>query len=160
MTAARVTRGAISLSSSSHFPPRPYSNEVKPVALRPGRAKLSTNPAPTGSAMPTNTIGIVWVACSSGATPALESASVWRERNHFDRVFLHGGARAVAPAIVQTNILPNAPAQLLQRLDEGRHPILSFRIVRGGRGGGVGGGRGSARAGAPAPPAATPRRRR
>src|SRR5262249_13998133 len=47
---------------------------MKPVALRPGRAKLSTNPAPTGSAMPTNTIGIVWVACSSGATPALESA--------------------------------------------------------------------------------------
>jgi len=34
---------------------------------------------------------------------------------------------------VQTNILPNAPAQLLQRLDEGRHPILSFRIVRGER---------------------------
>ena len=83
--------------------------------------------------MPTNTIGIVWVACSSGATPALESASVWRERNHFDRVFLHGGARAVAPAIVQTNILPNAPAQLLQRLDEGRHAILSFRIVGGER---------------------------
>jgi len=34
---------------------------------------------------------------------------------------------------VQTDILPNAPAQLLHRLDEGRHAILSFRIVGGER---------------------------
>ena len=34
-TAARVTRGAISLSSSRHFPLRPYSNIVNPVALLP-----------------------------------------------------------------------------------------------------------------------------
>jgi regulator of protease activity HflC (stomatin/prohibitin superfamily) len=41
-TATRVTRGAISLSSSSHFPPMAYSKTVKPVALPPGCAKLST----------------------------------------------------------------------------------------------------------------------
>src|SRR2546425_545908 len=46
-TAARVTRGAISLRSSSPFAPRPYSRFVNPVALPPGRARLSTNPAPT-----------------------------------------------------------------------------------------------------------------
>ena len=35
----------------------------------PRRAKLATNPAPTGSATNTNTIGTVWVACcSSGPT--------------------------------------------------------------------------------------------
>ena len=39
-TAARVTRGAISLSNSSHFALMPYSNRVKPVALPPGRARL------------------------------------------------------------------------------------------------------------------------
>ncbi len=39
-TAARVTRGAISLSSSSHFPLMPYSKIVNPVALPPGRARL------------------------------------------------------------------------------------------------------------------------
>jgi len=61
-TATRVTRGAISLSSSSHFPLRPYSNGVKPVALPPGRARLSTKPAPTGSATFANTIGTVRVA--------------------------------------------------------------------------------------------------
>ena len=67
-TAARVTRGAICLSSSSHFPLMPYSNSMKPVALPPGRARLSTKPAPTGSATVTNTIGTVRVACCNGPT--------------------------------------------------------------------------------------------
>jgi hypothetical protein len=53
----RVTRGAISLSSSSHFPLMPYLNTVNPVALPPGRARLSTKPAPTGSIICVNTTG-------------------------------------------------------------------------------------------------------
>src|SRR5215475_2749006 len=47
-TPTHVTRGAISLSSSNHLPPMPYSKIVNPVALPPGRAKLSTKPPPTG----------------------------------------------------------------------------------------------------------------
>src|SRR5262245_55101356 len=39
-TATRVTSGAISLSSSSHFPPMLYSEIMKPVVLPPGRARL------------------------------------------------------------------------------------------------------------------------
>src|SRR5262245_54899165 len=70
MTAARVTRGVISLSSSNHFALMPYSNVVKPVALPPGRAKLLTKPAPTGSGVCVNTIGTVRVACSSDGTAA------------------------------------------------------------------------------------------
>ena len=65
-TAARVTPGAISLSSSSHFPLRLNSKDMKPVTLPPGRAKLSTKPAPTGSRDRRNTIGTVRVACSNG----------------------------------------------------------------------------------------------
>ena len=45
-----------------------YSNNMKPVALPPGRARLSTKPAPTGSTVPTNTIGTVWVACNNAPT--------------------------------------------------------------------------------------------
>ena len=67
-TATRVMPGAISLRSSSHFPLVPYSNEVKPVALPPGRARLATNPAPTGSATIANTIGMVRVTWSNGPT--------------------------------------------------------------------------------------------
>ena len=73
-TAARVMLGAICLSSSSHLPLRPYSNEMKPVALPPGRARLSTKPAPTGSMTRTNTIGTVRVACSNGAAVAVPVA--------------------------------------------------------------------------------------
>ena len=73
-TATRVTLLAISLSSSSHFALRPYSNEMKPVALPPGRAKLSTKPAPTGSGTCANTIGTPRIDCSKGPTIALPVA--------------------------------------------------------------------------------------
>src|SRR5262245_55552875 len=56
--AARVTLGAISFNNSSHFPLRLYSNCMKPVTLPPGCARLSTNPAPTGSGAIANTIGM------------------------------------------------------------------------------------------------------
>ena len=44
-TATRFSAGAISLRSSNHFALMPYSNKTKPVALPPGRARLSTKPA-------------------------------------------------------------------------------------------------------------------
>src|ERR1700738_350684 len=62
--AARLMRGAISLSSSSHLPAIVGSIMVKPVALAPGRARLSTKPLPTGSATITNTTGMVRVCFS------------------------------------------------------------------------------------------------
>ena len=65
--AARLTRGAISLSSSSHLPVIVGSIIVKPVALPPGRARLFTKPLPTGSATTTKTTGIVRVCCSIDA---------------------------------------------------------------------------------------------
>jgi putative ABC transport system substrate-binding protein len=42
----RVTPGAICLRSSSHFPAMLNSADMKPVALPPGRAKLSTSGPP------------------------------------------------------------------------------------------------------------------
>jgi hypothetical protein len=75
-TAARVTPGAIALSSSSHFPLKLYSNWMKPVALPPGCAMLSTKPAPTGSTTATNTIGSVRVACNNGASTEAPEARI------------------------------------------------------------------------------------
>ena len=43
---------------------------MKPVALRPGRDRLSTKPEPTGSGTMTNTIGTVLVAWSIAAWDA------------------------------------------------------------------------------------------
>src|SRR2546429_257091 len=72
-TAARITRGAISLSNSSHFPLRPYSDNVKPVVLPPGCAKLATRPPPTGSVTFVNTIGTVRVARCNASTAGAQS---------------------------------------------------------------------------------------
>src|SRR5262249_48769763 len=58
--------GAISLSSSSHLPLMLHSNAMKPVVLPPGRARLSTKPAPTASATPKNTVGTVRLTCRNG----------------------------------------------------------------------------------------------
>src|SRR6266508_5679975 len=82
--ATRVTPGAICLSSSSHFPDMLNSHAMKPVALPPGRSKLSTTPAPTGPTPSVNTMGTVRVACSNGPTleapPALALLRACHER--------------------------------------------------------------------------------
>jgi hypothetical protein len=62
------------LNPSGTRPLRVYSNGVNPVVLPPGRAKLSTNPAPTGSTIPTNTIGTVRFVCWSAPIAALAEA--------------------------------------------------------------------------------------
>jgi hypothetical protein len=80
MTATRVTLGAICLSSSSHFAVMPYSKRIRPVALPPGRARLLTKPAPTGSGTTANTMGTVRLAWRRGATDALPSARSQLER--------------------------------------------------------------------------------
>src|SRR6185503_2365274 len=110
-----VTWGPISLSSSTHFALMPYSNDVKPVVLPPGRARLATKPAPTGSAMPTNTIGTVRLACCNVPTFGLPVARMTgRERHQFRRVSARKIDIAGAPeAVVNPYIAPFGPAQLL-----------------------------------------------
>src|SRR5262245_14108401 len=99
MTPTLVTRGAICLSSSNHFPLKPYSKAVKPVALVPGRARLSTKPPPTGSTVVTNTIGTERVARCNGPTVALPVADhIRRERHQFDGVSANTVGIAPRPA--------------------------------------------------------------
>jgi hypothetical protein len=98
MTAARVTRGAISLSSSSHFPLMPYSNTVNPVALLPGCARLATRPALTGSTVCTNTIGIVLVIRCSSATLLLVAARMTSGASATNSAAYLAVASALAPA--------------------------------------------------------------
>src|SRR5262245_63709485 len=74
-TATRETRGTTSLSSSSRFPANSDVKLASPVTLPPGRAKLATNPSPTGSPL-TLTMGIVVVACLAAWTDAVLSAKI------------------------------------------------------------------------------------
>src|SRR5262249_4673708 len=62
--ATLATRGAISLSSSSHLPAIAGSIVTKPVTFPPGRGKLATKPLPIGSATSAKTMGMLRVSCS------------------------------------------------------------------------------------------------
>ncbi len=74
MTATLVMPGATCFSSSSSLPLRAYSESMNPVALPPGRARLSTKPAPIGSTTCTKTIGTLLVAFRNSATTGLVTA--------------------------------------------------------------------------------------
>src|SRR5262245_42321175 len=94
--AASVTRGTSSLSSSSHFPLMPNSNTENPVILPPGRAKLSTNALPTGSATCANTIGTLRDAShvDSGAPISIcRVVAIAHQPALFDKfaIDVHGG---------------------------------------------------------------------
>ena len=77
MIAACSACGISSLSNSSHFTPIENSCCVKPVMFPPGRARLLTNPAPTGSLTCANTIGMVAVAfCRADNEDVAEAISI------------------------------------------------------------------------------------
>src|SRR6516164_446030 len=78
MTAACLTWGAICLSSSSHFPLIPYSADAKPVALPPGRARLSTKPPATGQMLAIE--GKKLARCNPVRARYLRHRPVWPRR--------------------------------------------------------------------------------
>ena len=126
-----VTLGAISLRSCSHFPARLYSNCVKPVILPPGRARLATKPAPTGSIDCASTIGTVRLArcTASPAPPPATIIDVRRERDQFLGPLAKALAIERTPAMIKPQVAADSPAQLLQSLLERRHVKLRFLIV-------------------------------
>src|SRR5262245_32620843 len=127
-TAARLTLGATCLSSSGHFPLKLYSNERKPVALPPGRAKFSTRPAATGSDAVGHTIGTVRVSCNNGPTVEMPVATM-----AFGRIFARFLRVEFGPPRFDPNVATDDPAQLLQLLQERTDANLIFRIIRGCR---------------------------
>ena len=61
-TATRESLGTVSLSSSNRLPANTAPMSVNPVTFPPGRGRLSTSPAATGSTPLKKTMGIVLVA--------------------------------------------------------------------------------------------------
>ena len=110
-----------------------YSNCMKPVALPPGRARLSTKPAPTGSATTANTIGTVRVACSNGPTveaPWARMTSGASATNSAACLRMSVGI-ARAPAIVDPHVAADRSSPIAAALQERADAGLCFRIVRG-----------------------------
>ena len=65
-----------SLSNSSLFKLSSGANWVNPVTFPPGRAKLVTNPAPTGSLTLAKTIGIVLVVFLAARAGSVEFVTI------------------------------------------------------------------------------------
>src|SRR3954447_6807873 len=130
-TAARVTFGAICLSSSSHFPLRLYSNSKNPVVLPLGRVRLSTKPLPTGSMTFTNTIGTVRVACCNAARAGLLETRIASGASAASSAacLRISTAFGCGPAAVNLHILADGPTRLLQALQKCPDASLKFRIV-------------------------------
>ena len=130
--ATLATRGAISLSSSSHLPPSASSLTAKPVTLPPGRGKLATKPLPTGSATVAKTIGMVRVCCSSAVVVGVRKNEVGLQRDEFFRELPHqvrfSGRR---PASVNPNVAALRPPELLESVPECRDIALCLRVAFG-----------------------------
>ena len=105
---------------------------MKPVALPPGLARLSTRPAPTGSAANGNTIGTVRVAWSI-ATKEVPGGQndIWRQRDQFRCIFGIVFGLGSGKTIINPHIAAVGPAQLLQFFDECREVYLVVLIVLG-----------------------------
>jgi hypothetical protein len=97
------------------------------VVLPPGRAKLATKPAPTGSITFANTIGTVRVTRCSAATFTLAEAKMTSGASATNSAaYLFESAGLPAVQRISTRI---GPAQFLQPLEECPDASLPFRIV-------------------------------
>ena len=109
----------------------PYSYSIKPVALPPGRASVSTKPAPTGSATCTNTIGTARVACSSGPVVALVAAKMTSDESATNSAaYLRMRSGSPAPQRMSMRTLrPSIQPDCRQRLGDRQDAPLRCRIV-------------------------------
>jgi hypothetical protein len=73
------------LSIPNHFPVILSSYNSRPVVFPPGRAKLVTTPAPTGSDTYTKTIGIVRVFVCNALTTGVRPADLGKLAKAVDR---------------------------------------------------------------------------
>ena len=123
MTAARLSPGAISVSSSSHLPPSEGSKRAKPVMFPPGRSSRATMPLATGSATVAKTIGIVrvsrWTATVAGVAPV--RMKFLCEHSYLIDV-------VTVPPKVDPQVAAIGPTQARKRFRERRDVSLPIRI--------------------------------
>src|SRR5262245_35660282 len=112
-TAARNTRGAISLSSSTHFVLMPNSNWLKPVALPPRQA---CDEATADGIEKVNEHDWQCVRCvqqrPDGRT-ARSQEDLRLEGHQLRRVFADVGGIACAPAQIEVHVSAHGPTQSL-----------------------------------------------
>ena len=131
-TAARVTPGAISLSSSSHFALRLYSNdsEAGDIAAGPRQALDEARADRIGGLGEHDRHGAGGPSQWSHGRAARRQNDVRRERDQFGRVSaICGRHRPAGPTGIDLHVAADGPAQLLQPLQERPRcgPVLQDR---------------------------------
>jgi hypothetical protein len=130
MIAARVMRGAISLSIPSHLPMMLASIFNRPVRLRPGRAKLSMNREPIGSETPRNTIGTSRVSRCNAAAIGVASPTTTSDCKASNCELLRLiGATGGCEAMLDLNIAAAHPSIPFELPPESQEPCLYLGIV-------------------------------
>ena len=111
----------------------PNSKFMKPVALPPGRARLSTKPLPTGSVAIGNTIGTVRVICSNCPTVEPPEARMTSGASATNSAACRRMSPGIGsgPADIDLQVAADRPAQQRQPLQERSDAGLIWRIVRG-----------------------------
>src|SRR5262249_32788151 len=135
------TWGAISFSSSPHFPALAGSLVMKPVVLAPRRRRPASNPPPVRRASSAKAIGIIPRSAWTGTVAAVVLDSdcggcrvredhVWPQRDEFLRETLprlHVGS----PTGIDPDVAALDPAELMELLPERRQPGLRFGVALG-----------------------------
>src|SRR6516225_2770881 len=107
--------GATRFTNSSHLLAIEGSKLEKPVRLPPGRVKLWTTPAVTGSLTWTNTVGVVRVVSLTATATGVELTRITSDRYI-----------APAPAIDELDIAALCPTQGLQSLPESSNSLANW----------------------------------
>ena len=130
-TATRVTPGAISLSSSSHFALDAVfeQGETGGVASRPRQTLDEAGADRIGDLHEHDRHGAGRLLQRPHGGAAWSQDDVRRERDQFRRVSASAVGVARCPADVDPHVAAVGPAQLLQSLLERRDAGLRFRIV-------------------------------
>src|SRR6202048_2387947 len=107
-TATRERFGRNSLSSSSRFSSPPAVCEESPVTFPPGRARLATIPAPTGSPADM-TIGMELVALRAASVAGVPQATMTSTGKRTNST-ANSGNRSAAPSAKRYSISKSAPS--------------------------------------------------
>ena len=128
----RFTFGAISLSSSSHFPPMRIFEvgEARDVAARPRQAIDVTCADRIGDKREHDRNGTARLQQRRDGRAGMGQDDVGGERDQFRRVLAHVVGIAGAPAVIDPEVVADGPTRLLKALRERREAGLRFRIVR------------------------------
>ena len=90
-----------------------------PVTFPPGRARLATNPVPSGSADNANTIGMVVVTCLALSAPAeIRKNDVDLKPDELGRDVGIAFGMALSPAIFDSDCFALDPTEFMKPLDE------------------------------------------